>query len=210
MMQRFPARHASGAAVLALILALGALPLIPAARPRAMRAQPADGIFIGRLESIDAVVGIVAREGGAVVAFVTDGRTTADWFRGGQNAQSAAGVVFTTPDGGRLQLLTGDGAPRGRYTTADGRVADFVTTTARGDAGLYRSEAFGIDGGTKVVSAGWVVTNAGEVRGMLTVRLEDGTTDMLLPLAPSTLDLATMYANLPGFGGVRVIKMGVP
>jgi hypothetical protein len=186
------------AAAVAVAVAAVAGDALPA---RAVRAQPASGAFVGRLESIDAVIGIVVTDGGAVTAFVTDGRGIADWFRG----VPGTGAALAARSGGQLQF-PGGGAAAGRYIAADGRAAEFVADPALGQAGIYRAET--LTSGEKVVSAGWVVMNDGQVRGALTVRADVDESDVTSGLDPSTLDLTTMFANLPAIGVVRVIRVG--
>ena len=118
----------------------------------------------GKVDNSDAFVAI-ASNGKEILAYVCDGKTTAQWFKG---AKGAKGVNFTK---GRLDLtakgkhlvatFTTDGAA-GTVTLADGQSHGFTANRLAGDTGLFRLEQT-VKGAKQV--GGWVVLDGGETRG---------------------------------------------
>ena len=119
------------------------------------------GNFVGAVEGTDAFIAIATHEG-QTVAYVCDGGTVAQWFRG-----RAAGETLTVAlaNGARLQARLGAEGASGTVTLADGTARTFAAAPATGEAGLYRATKT-VDGVEYV--AGWAVRADGAQRGAIT------------------------------------------
>jgi hypothetical protein len=165
-------------------------------------AAATSGIFVGRVEDSNALIGIVTN-GNGVVAYICD-NVEADWFRG----QVVDGHAALTATGGaQLTIDFSTATPSGLVHLQDGLTLSFATETAEGVAGLYRAEAT-INGMPLV--GGWIVLGEGNGRGIdthplphiredLATRVSDGATGAEQAGAGlKSLDLTTLTAMLPG------------
>lgn len=121
--------------------------------------------WVGHVEGTDAFVAIVAGDG-EVVAYVCDGDDDiAEWFTGEADSDEAFSLVASS--GAVITAEADDGGWAGSITLS-GATHAFEAEAADGDAGLYRvrSPEAQSDG----VEAGWVVDNAGDLRGSMRVR----------------------------------------
>jgi hypothetical protein len=118
--------------------------------------------FVGRLESNTELIALVPREH-ELVAFVTDSRTRATWFRGPNRAplelRASDGSVLR----GRIQEDTLYGEVQFSDTSLPRR---FAAQPAQNEAGLYRTHA-----STKGErsEAAWIVLNDGSQSGAVRV-----------------------------------------
>jgi hypothetical protein len=107
-----------------------------------------------------AFVSVVTSQGKAI-AYVCDGETTAQWFRGSLQA----GGLFearSTDQKSRITAQINAGSVVGAITLETNEVLLFRATPASGDAGLYRSDDT-INGSRWL--GGWVVLPDGQQRG---------------------------------------------
>jgi hypothetical protein len=138
--------------------------------------------WVGHVDDSDAFVAAVVGDG-QVVAYVCDGDADiVEWFAGDVESDqlfslvaSSGAVITAEVDGGRWV---------GSVTLSGGTTHSFTAEIATGDAGLYRvrSDEAESDG----IEAGWVVDNAGDVRGSLRVR---GAARSVQPLSGPSLSV---------------------
>lgn len=172
------------------------------AAPDLSAAAATSGIFVGRVQDSNALIGLVTN-GDRVVAYVCD-NVEADWFRG-QVVDGRA--VLTAAGGAQLTIDVSAATPSGTLHLQDGRGLSFTTEVADGMAGLYRAEA--TVGGAPLVG-GWIVLSDGDGRGtdvhpLQTIReslatrvRSDASGAEQAGAGLKTLDLTTMTAMLPG------------
>jgi uncharacterized protein YkwD len=152
-------------------------------------AQPPGTLtYVAAVPSLQAFIA-VAVEGNGILAYVTDGGQTAEWFSG-----RTTDGVFTLVSASNRAGLSGLVSPlglAGTLRTADGQDHPFIALPAgaRGPGGLYRLTT-STDG--RVLLGGWVVLAGGETRG--SVQLNGA----VLPAPP--IALAGVITAAPGQG----------
>ena len=124
------------------------------------------GSWTGTVDGSGAFIAI-ASNGTEVMAYVCDGSTISQWFKGTAGVDAvdlASGKVDLSKGDARLQANLASDQASGSLTLADGTTYNFLAPRAAGDAGLYRLEE-SRDGDDWV--GGWVVLNDGNLRGAL-------------------------------------------
>jgi hypothetical protein len=116
------------------------------------------GAWVGKVDGTDAYIAI-ASNGEEVMAYICDGKTITQWYRG----QATTGGLDLAAGSAKLQAQLTVDAANGSITLADGESFNFQATRAAGDAGLYRLEETVDD---ETWTAGWVVLNDGQLRGL--------------------------------------------
>jgi hypothetical protein len=107
-----------------------------------------------------AFVSVVTSQGKAI-AYICDGKTVAQWYRGSLQA----GGLFearSTDQKSRITAQVNAGSVFGAITLETNEVLSFRATPANGEAGLYRSDDT-INGSRWL--GGWVVLPDGQQRG---------------------------------------------
>jgi hypothetical protein len=128
------------------------------------RAAPIGGTFVAALagtsEGLIPFVAVVTAQDKAI-AYLCNGETMAEWFRG----TVQTGGAFEAQSSTRKARITAQIVARsviGQITLEDGRVMSFRAAPVEGEAGLYRSDD---TIGTARWLGGWVVSATGEQRG---------------------------------------------
>lgn len=122
-------------------------------------ASPVKGSFAGKVDGSDAFISIVAHKNGKVTAYVCDGVTISEWFKGDLNG---AALDLTNGSGAHLTAVLSADSVNGAFTPSGGSALDFATTAVTQPAGLFRREET-VDG-VKYVD-GWIFLPDGDVRG---------------------------------------------
>ncbi len=149
------------------------------------------GSFVGPTEGSESFVAIVTN-GDAVMAYVCDGETTAEWFTG-TAARDSIDLTSAGSIGLVAQRGTGDTLD-GTVTAGDGTESSFSTTRVDldgVDGGLCRG-ILQVDGVT--YTGGWIVLPDGQQRGA--VIGDDGSQRFDVP----DIDPVTMIVDVPGLG----------
>lgn len=153
--------------------------------------------FVGRVDGIDAFVGLVTR-GSEVVVYVCDGTDTtigmADWVTGTVVRNS---FELTLEGGGRLAGTIDRGVIVGVLRTSTGDAFPYRAVRASQGAGLIRAE--GTLAGVDYV-AGWIVLADGQQRGGVKSR---GTKPVLYQ-APPAPRARVQTLTVPKLGAVNV------
>ena len=134
---------------------------------------------MGQVVGTDAFLGVVIFANRETLAYVCDGTSIAQWFRGPAGPEALA---LTAEGGARLNATLTPAAVTGTVTLADGRAFDFTATPATGEAGLYRAHET-LDGVEHV--AGWVVLPDGQQRGAITAGGRTLPAPRLTPATPT-------------------------
>ena len=124
--------------------------------------SPVSGSFAGRVDGSDAFISIVAHKNGKVTAYVCDGATISDWFKGDSNGSS---IDLTNASGAHLTADLSADSTNGTFTPSGGSALNFTTSPVTQPAGLFRGEET-VDG-VKYVD-GWIFLPDGDVRGART------------------------------------------
>ena len=140
------------------IVVLILLSLVLSACDSSSQSEVTTGSWAGKVEGTDAFIGI-ASNGKEVIAYVCDGQSISQWFKGQINSNS----LELSANGATLRLDLAVDSASGTVTLADGGSFNFTADRASGDAGLYRLDESA--NGEDFVS-GWVVLNDGQLRGL--------------------------------------------
>lgn len=145
--------------------------------------------FTGRIENSRAFIGVTTQEN-RVAAYLCDGETVAEWFRGELAPDGT--LDLTSAAGAQLRASLDGSSVEGMVTLTDGQTLAFTAVAAAGQAGLYRDE---VEGEGVPYVAGWIVLPDGEQRGALS-RAADAPTGAslglrVLPPPPLPLDKET-------------------
>ena len=123
------------------------------------RAQTVTNTFVGRAADSNAFVAVVTTAGKAI-AYICDGETLAEWFRGPLTTDGRLDAKSTSEQSRITATITGN-AVSGKVTLG-ARTYEFQAAPASGNAGLYRSDDT-LDG-TRYLG-GWAVLSDTEQRG---------------------------------------------
>ena len=158
------------AGLIAVFGVLGQGQRLPAAH-----AQVQADTFVGKLDGLDAFIGI-GTDGYTVTAYVCDGANNSlgDNFQGTIDQASDGVLTLQASNGDLLSLnvdqtsiadaFVPDGNITGALTTADGSSYTFSTEAAVAPGGLFLANPQTMPDGS-TADGGWVVLNDGEVRG---------------------------------------------
>jgi hypothetical protein len=147
--------------------------------------------FVGEIPRSQFYIGISLPKGKEVVAYVCDGKSTGEWFRGERHDTE---VDLKSASGARLQASLSEATATGNVTIARNTL-EFQAPPAFGEAGLYRRES--ARRGRKTVS-GWVLLADGRKKGVTTTTQEKlATQDGDLAPAPNQTATPVAEQNLP-------------
>jgi len=123
-------------------------------------ASTVKGSFAGRVDGSDAFISIVAHKNGKVTAYVCDGVTISEWFKGNLNGTS---IDLTNANGAHLTANLSADSVNGAFTPSGSSALNFTTSAVTQPSGLYRAED--TQGGIAYTS-GWIVLPDGNQRGV--------------------------------------------
>jgi len=122
-------------------------------------ASPVKGSFAGKVDGSDAFISIVAHANGRVTAYVCDGATISEWFRGDLNGSS---LDLTNASGAHLTANLSADSVNGTFAPSGSSFLKFTANAVTLPAGLFRHEET-VDN-VKYVD-GWIFLPDGDVRG---------------------------------------------
>jgi hypothetical protein len=117
------------------------------------------GSFAGKVDSSDAFISVVVHANGKITAYVCDGVTISEWFKGDLNGSS---IDLTNANGAHLTANLSADAVNGTFTPSGSSALNFTTSVVTQPAGLYRAED--TQGGI-AYTTGWIVLPDGDIRG---------------------------------------------
>lgn len=156
------------------------------------------GTYLGELDDDPDVFVAITTDEGLVRVYVCDGDTFGHWFSGEVYGNS---FDLVHPSGARVSGALSNGRAVGRYTRADGTSATFEASFPTGDGGLFRADRLLPDGR---VTAGWIVHDDGDVRGVSTVTGDETSETAPAPEIDAAAIETNPTATLPDVGPVPV------
>lgn len=141
------------------MLALAALLTVLVACIVPTQAQSVTATFVGKVANSNAFVAVVTAQGKAI-AYICDGETITQWYRGKLKADGTLETTSTT-EASKINARINASGVTGKIELA-GRTLEFSATPATGNAGLYRSEDT-FDNAKYL--GGWAVLSDTEQRG---------------------------------------------
>lgn len=118
---------------------------------------------VGRVEGLDAFIGMVSYRNGDVIGYVCDGKRLGEVVAG----SAAEGEIELVSDtGAKVAATLSKDRASGTFTTSDGEEFDFTAARSTGNAGVYRAldKVAG-----RQIKGGWIVLPSGEQRGLVRV-----------------------------------------